>query len=143
MYLNGSNLLVNMSRTKRIIGLEVAPAFVGCAFVAAFGIPMYMNWHNHDLFMEKPTVSLECTVTGERYVPPVAGSWPHGRRESQYFFSCADGEDRLSIQVLDVYRGTQKESIDALLNQGTAVRVQARKTGANEYTAFANQILAK
>ncbi len=121
---------------------NIIPLVIGVSVAAAIGIPLYLKIvYDRDKFMEKEIVGLEGVVISERYVPPSSGGCSPSN-PSQYFFSLDDpAEGRVGIEVMGSYEPRVKiESIEAKLETGTKVKVQAREVAPGEYKAFASEV---
>ena len=114
------------------------PLLAGIGLVAAIGIPLTIRQLDYQNFLRKPLVRLEGRVVDERYVQPTSGSMG---QDSKYYFSIDTVEGRRGFKVMDSYNPRMsKESLDALLREGTTVLVESRNVAPGQYQAFANGV---
>jgi len=96
-------------------------------------------------FLNKEIVTLEGTVVDERYVPPVISSL--NATCSRYFFSISDSDKKKAVvEVINPYEQPPRlrlESVDALLREGTEVKVKARQISDGQYRAFTQDVYAE
>lgn len=131
-----------MSEKKESLGNRIlrSPAVAwggGIYLGAAFVIPQFLP-PPYDV---KEVVTIQGAAFNERYIDAsVREGYKGTDTPSKYFFFLnKPKEGRVKIRVLST-RDVSKETIDDRVNQGTRVEVKARKTGPQEYTAFANEV---
>ncbi len=122
------------------------PAGLGIGMVAAIAVPWYAATSQRrarDEFFQKPVVTMEAKVRGERYVQPTDSP-------SRYFIGVEDPTGRRgTVEVIDangvgiskdIESPITKESVDARVDIGTRLKIKAREVGPLEYKAFAHEI---